>query len=113
MNNKKNPFFLILDLSKIRNLSKTQMTMDEIGGMTQDLSNFNILYMITQLIGVSIVILMGSWVGLYLDGLAWTSNPKLQFNWHPIMMSIGMIFLYGNCNNFYYIYKRCAINNNN
>ena len=31
-----------------------------------------------------------------MDGFAWQSNPSLQFNWHPFLMNLGMIYLYGN-----------------
>ncbi|XP_062550117.1 transmembrane ascorbate-dependent reductase CYB561-like [Armigeres subalbatus] len=60
------------------------------------LNNFRIVYLITQMVGATIVILMGSWVGVHLGGFAWTSRPAIEFNWHPLLMSIGMIFLYGN-----------------
>lgn len=46
------------------------------------------------MVGITIIILVSSWIGVY--GLAWRSNPTLQFYWHPLLMSIGMIFLYGN-----------------
>ncbi|XP_055608002.1 transmembrane ascorbate-dependent reductase CYB561 isoform X2 [Uranotaenia lowii] len=62
----------------------------------QSLNNFRILYLITQMVGVTIIILVSSWVGVHLGGVAWTSQPRVQFNWHPLLMSIGMIFLYGN-----------------
>ena len=31
-----------------------------------------------------------------MDGFAWQSNPSLQFNWHPFLMNLGMLYLYGN-----------------
>lgn len=59
--------------------------------------NFKVIYTITQAIGVTIVALVGVWVESYRGGLAWTSDPKLQFNWHPLLMVFGMVFLYANC----------------
>jgi hypothetical protein len=51
------------------------------------------------MIGVTIIILVVSWVGIHLNGLGWDYEEPLQmFNWHPVLMTIGMIFLYGNCN---------------
>uniref|UniRef100_A0A336M0G2 CSON009248 protein n=1 Tax=Culicoides sonorensis TaxID=179676 RepID=A0A336M0G2_CULSO len=71
-------------------------TMDEIGSTSKNLVNFRLFYIISQLVGIVIVILMICWIALHLDGLAWTSNPRVQFNWHPLLMTLGMIFLYGN-----------------
>ena len=41
---------------------------------------------------------MGIWTGHHLGGFAWQKNPGLEFNWHPLLMTIGMIYLYGNGN---------------
>lgn len=61
------------------------------------MKNFHLLYVIAQLIGLTFVIMMGIWIFGYCGGLSWTSNPKVQFNWHPLLMSIGMVFMFGNC----------------
>lgn len=60
------------------------------------LSNFKVLYLITQLSGITLIILMISWISIHLGGFAGTSSPKIEFNWHPLLMTIGLIFLYGN-----------------
>ncbi|XP_058461577.1 plasma membrane ascorbate-dependent reductase CYBRD1 [Malaya genurostris] len=70
--------------------------MDNNGPSAGSYNNFRILYLITQMVGATIVILVGCWIGVHLNGLAWTSRPSVQFNWHPLMMTLGMIFLYGN-----------------
>lgn len=62
------------------------------------LVNFRLLYLITQLVGVVIAILIASWIGIHLNGFGWDyDEPRTLFNWHPMLMSIGMVFLYGNC----------------
>lgn len=62
------------------------------------LVNFRLLYLVTQLIGVVLIILVVSWVGIHLNGFGWDyAQPFVLFNWHPIFMTIGMVFLYGNC----------------
>lgn len=45
------------------------------------------------------VVLMGIWMGHFRKGFAWSENPDLQFNWHPLLMTLGMIYLYGNGKN--------------
>lgn len=63
---------------------------------TQDLGFFKVWLLISQLLGVVSVALVSAWCGKYLQGFAWQSNPKIQFNYHPFFMIIGLIFCYGN-----------------
>ena len=44
---------------------------------------------------------MSYWMGDLRGGFAWQDNPKYEFNWHPLLMTIGLIFLYGNGMNDY------------
>ena len=39
------------------------------------------------------VILGGSWMGTYHKGFGW--DISTVFNYHPLFMTIGMIYLYG------------------
>ncbi|KAH8274985.1 hypothetical protein KR018_008385 [Drosophila ironensis] len=64
--------------------------------MDPALINFKVLYVLTQLVGLTMVVLVGTWIGQHFGGLGGTSNPKLEFNWHPLFMTIGFIYLYGN-----------------
>ncbi|XP_034481799.1 cytochrome b reductase 1 isoform X2 [Drosophila innubila] len=64
--------------------------------MDPSLINFKVLYVVTQLCGLTMIVLVGTWVGQHLGGLGGSANPKLEFNWHPLFMTIGFIFLYGN-----------------
>ena len=54
------------------------------------------LHLKKQVCGITAVILMGIWMNHYRKGFAWQENPKLEFNWHPLLMTIGLIFMYGN-----------------
>lgn len=47
----------------------------------------------SQLLGLTVVALTGTWLGLYRGGIAWEST--LQFNVHPLCMVIGLVFLQG------------------
>lgn len=75
--------------------------MDEISDAPhgQRLVNFRIFYLITQMLGIAIIILMGSWISLFLGGFGW-SKPQIEFNWHPMLMTIAMIYLFGNCKKY-------------
>lgn len=53
---------------------------------------------VSQVIGVAMLLISGFWLGEYRGGFAW--NAKLVFNYHPILMSIGLIFFFGNCKSY-------------
>uniref|UniRef100_A0A1A9V910 Cytochrome b561 domain-containing protein n=1 Tax=Glossina austeni TaxID=7395 RepID=A0A1A9V910_GLOAU len=76
----------------------TTMTISSKDKMDTDpaMANFKVLFVLTQLIGLTMIVLMGCWIGVHMGGLAGTSNPSIEFNWHPLLMTIGLIFLYGN-----------------
>lgn len=63
----------------------------------KNLATFRLLYTVVQLIGLALIVTMAVWVFVFLGGLSWSATPNIQFNWHPLLMTIGMIFLYGNC----------------
>lgn len=60
-------------------------------------AEFRFLFLVLQGIGCTLIILTFYWVFAHRGGLSWSSTPKVQFNWHPLLMTIGMIYLYGNC----------------
>ncbi|XP_032575866.1 cytochrome b reductase 1 isoform X1 [Drosophila sechellia] len=64
--------------------------------MDPALINFKVLYVLTQLCGLTMIVLVATWIGQHFGGLAGTSNPGVEFNWHPLFMTIGFIYLYGN-----------------
>merc|ERR1711997_823440 len=50
-----------------------------------------------SLIGLSLVITTIAWVGKFKGGVSFSQTEKgIDFNWHPILMTISLIFLYGN-----------------
>ena len=67
--------------------------MDEV---EQDTTGFGPLYVVAQASGFVAVVLTGVWMGHFRGGFAWASNPAVQFNWHPLLMVLSMVYLYGN-----------------
>lgn len=74
-------------------------------GSQQNLKGFRPIFIATMILGLIYVVLVAIWIGVFLGGFAWSSDSKLQFNWHPLLMSIGMIFLYANCKNICVYFK--------
>lgn len=46
----------------------------------------------SQLFGVAAMIMTGIWMSKYEGGFAWDGSDK-QFNYHPLFMVIGLVFL--------------------
>ena len=49
---------------------------------------------VVQALGTILLVLSGVWMSES-GGFGWT--PKQVFNYHPLFMTIGMIYLFGNC----------------
>ena len=58
-----------------------------------------------ELTGIVLVVLMGYWTGVTRGGFAWQENSKKQFNWHPFLITLGLIFLYGNGMMLYRVFR--------
>ncbi|CAK9291176.1 unnamed protein product [Gordionus sp. m RMFG-2023] len=57
------------------------------------LKYFNFFFLSSQILGVLAVIITGAWISKFKGGLAWQSDPSKEFNYHPLFMVIGFIFL--------------------
>ncbi|CAF0714122.1 unnamed protein product [Brachionus calyciflorus] len=68
---------------------------EEIGSLSErrSLAFFTLGLIAAQVIGIIMIILVGSWLGNYRGGYGW--DVSKVFNYHPLFMTIGMIFLYG------------------
>ena len=76
--------------------------MDEI---EQDLRGFLPVYGISQAVGVTLVVLMSVWTGHHLGGFAGQSDPAREFNWHPFLLTLAFIYLYGNGLMIYRVFR--------
>merc|ERR1711934_353883 len=57
---------------------------------------FFICLAVIEAFGISAVILTVHWAINIKGGVAYVENMGIPFNWHPILMTISLIFLYGN-----------------
>ena len=76
---------------------------DEIGiglglGDPAAIAQFTTLLIISQVVGLVMMILAGTWMGQYHGGYGW--DISTVFNYHPLFMTMGMIFLYGDGKRF-------------
>jgi len=50
-----------------------------------------------QVLLIATTVMVGVWMGIYRGGFAWDEDdPRHQFNYHPLLIYIGFVFLYGN-----------------
>ncbi|RZB38952.1 cytochrome b561, partial [Asbolus verrucosus] len=56
--------------------------------------NYRSLYSFTTALGIGALVMILSWLIRYRKGFAWNWDPELQFNWHPLLMTTGLLFLY-------------------
>ncbi|KAL6466018.1 hypothetical protein MHYP_G00261510 [Metynnis hypsauchen] len=52
-------------------------------------------YLLCLVLSVVCVVLVVHWNASYRGGFAWDHGSK-QFNWHPVLMVLGLVVLYGN-----------------
>ncbi|XP_072753419.1 transmembrane ascorbate-dependent reductase CYB561 isoform X1 [Anoplolepis gracilipes] len=74
------------------------LDMDQIEESSQahSLEGFIPLLSLHEACGGLLILLVIIWTSYYRDGFSWKSNPQLEFNWHPLLMTVGLVFLYAN-----------------
>jgi len=54
-------------------------------------------FLAVEALGILLVTLTIVWIGKYKNGVKWGQTELgIDFNWHPILMTLSLIFLYGN-----------------
>jgi len=48
------------------------------------------------MLALAVVIMIGIWMGNFRGGFAWHDKVAIEFNYHPLFMTLGLVFLYGN-----------------
>ena len=74
---------------------------DEIGTHAdpKEFAKFTLGFIAVQVVGLVMVILSGVWMSAYHGGYGW--DVTTVFNYHPLFMTMGMIFLYGDGKSFF------------
>lgn len=63
------------------------------------------LLALSQLLAVILLVLTGYWTGHMLGGFAWDGSLQ-QFNLHPLLMILGLVFLYGDAILMFRIFRK-------
>lgn len=79
----------VIDTSQQQQFTSSTMT------TPANTRNFLPIFISAQVVGLLAIILVISWTTSYLGGLSW-SVPATKFNWHPLLMVIAFVYLYGN-----------------
>ena len=65
--------------------------------LTMSLKHLVCLSSILQIVGLLLFCLTVYWVEHHKNGLAWgATDLGIDFNWHPVLMTLSLILLYGN-----------------
>lgn len=60
----------------------------------ENYSQFLLFFILASVVGIVSIAVALSWVLHYREGLGWDGGAA-EFNWHPLLMVIGFIFLQG------------------
>ncbi|CAH1238262.1 CYB561 [Branchiostoma lanceolatum] len=62
---------------------------------TSRMNGLLVLLGVVEALGVAAIAMVCYWTAHYRGGFAWDGSGQ-QFNWHPVLMVVGLVFLYGN-----------------
>jgi len=65
--------------------------------MSEDTTGFVTLLLISEILGIAAIVLEYVWLNTYLGGFQFPNDvPLFSYNTHPLCVTIGFVFLYGN-----------------
>ncbi|XP_067933778.1 transmembrane ascorbate-dependent reductase CYB561-like [Watersipora subatra] len=70
-----------------------------------DRIKFVVLTVLAQVVGILAMTLVGIWMGHYLGGFAWYPDSSTKFNYHPLFLTLGLVFIYGDAILVYRIFR--------
>ncbi len=59
-------------------------------------TSFWIWFIVANVLGLTSIALLSNFLQDYNGGFAWSDKPLKEFNWHPILMFTGLVFLNAN-----------------
>jgi len=74
---------------------ETQVYIKSLHGIMTSYLPCNILYFLQKFLAASMFLFLLIWIFVHAGGVGWHSEPKLEFNLHPMAMSFGFVFLNG------------------
>ncbi|CAF1138347.1 unnamed protein product [Rotaria sordida] len=76
-------------------LSMSIVNYDEIGVPKKSTQWYYFMVTFSQIVGIIALIIIGVLFGQYRGGFGWGSDLTKVFNNHPLLMTLGMVFFYG------------------
>ena len=68
------------------------------GAMLSSRTSLRLTFLSLQVLAGVAVALVVVWMASFQGGFAWHENPKIQFNYHPVFLTVGLVVIAGRRN---------------